>query len=260
MRILQQFLGIALTLVAPVLAAPQSAPPAPSIEPMARQLFALANQARGAEGAPPLAWDPALAAAAQMHCQMMAAEGPISHRYGGESGLAERAGAAGAHFSLIEENVALGPSAAVIHDGWMQSPGHRENLLNPQVDRAGIAVVSARGVFYAVADYERAVQVMTLAQVESAVGAQLRAGGLAILPDPTDARAACVLDRGLPRPLKGPEPGFVVRWQDANLTSLPQSLTAKLALRSYRQASVGSCPARDEAGAFTAYRLAVLLY
>ena len=68
---------------------------------------------------------------------------------------AERAGQAGAHFSLIEENVAVGPTPAAIHDGWMHSPGHRTNLLNPEVDRVGIAVVASRGELYAVADYAR---------------------------------------------------------------------------------------------------------
>ena len=109
------------------------------------------------QGAGPLQWDPALAEAARQHCLRMAAEGPISHRYGGEPDLTERAGQAGAHFSLIEENVAIGPSPAAIHDEWMHSPGHRTNLLNPQVDRVGMAVVASRGVLYAVADYAKAV-------------------------------------------------------------------------------------------------------
>ncbi len=77
----------------------------------AEQLFALANQARAEAGAGRLKWDGALAEAARQHCLRMAAEGPISHRYGGEPDLSDRAGQAGAHFSLIEENVALGPDA-----------------------------------------------------------------------------------------------------------------------------------------------------
>ena len=250
----------ATVLLAAQDAAVQSARQGQAMDSMARELFALANRARAAEGSGPLSWDPALAAAALKHCQMMAAEGPISHRYGGEAGLAERTGEAGAHFSLIEENVALGSSAATIHDGWMNSPDHRENLLNPKVDRVGIAVVGIRGVFYAVADYERAVQVMTQADLEAAIAKLLRAGGLSILKDSRDARAVCELDRGLPRTLAGPQPGLVTRWQDSNLNHLPQSLADKVAQGEYRQAAVGSCPARDAEGSFTAYRVAVLLY
>ena len=56
-----------------------------------RQLFALANQARAQAGVGRLEWDPALAAAALKHCERMAEEGPISHRYGGEPDVSGRA-------------------------------------------------------------------------------------------------------------------------------------------------------------------------
>lgn len=225
----------------------------------AEQLFALANQARAAQGAGPLKWDPALAAAALNHCRRMAAEGQIAHRYGGEDDLAERAGKAGAHFSLIEENVALGPYPERIHEGWMNSPGHRANLLNAGVDRVGIAVVPANGVLYAVADYARGVSAMTPAQVEAAVAALIRPSGVAIGKDPSAARAACASDHGMPR-TSGRQAEFVMRWQNADLTHLPQDLADKLASGRYKQAEVGNCPAQNVGGSFTVYRVAVLLY
>src|ERR1700678_3754774 len=104
----------------------------------AGRIFALANQVRAQEGVGRLDWDPALAAAALQHCLRMAAEGPIAHQYNGEPDLSTRTAQAGAHYSLIEENVAVGPSADAIHEEWMQSPGHRANLLNPEVDRVGV--------------------------------------------------------------------------------------------------------------------------
>ena len=55
-------------------------------------------------------------------------------------------------------------------------------------------------------------------------------------------------------------PRFIMRWQDADLTRLPQALVEKLASGNYRQAAVGSCPAQIAEGSFTAYRVAVLLY
>lgn len=231
-----------------------------NLRTQAEQLFALANQARAAQGAGPLKWDPALAAAAVAHCHRMAAEGPIAHRYGGEPDLSERAGNAGAHFSLIEENVAVGTYVARIHEGWMNSPGHRANLLNPSVDRVGIAVVASGGVFYAVADYARAVEVLNSAQVEAAIAGLIRPSGVAVRRDPTLARAACALDHGLPRSAADPQPEFVMRWQNPDLTLLPQDLTDKLASGRYSQAEVGSCPAQNVEGSFTVYRVAVLLY
>ena len=226
----------------------------------AEQIFALANQARAQTGAGRLQWDPALAAAALYHCRRMAAEGTISHRYGGEADVSGRAAQAGAHFSLIEENVAVGPSAGAIHSGWMQSPGHRSNLLSPDVDHVGVAVVAARGVLYAVADYSRAVQQLSPAQIEARVAAMVRAGGVAIARDPGPAREACTMDAGMPRGQTDALPGFLMRWQDAELRDLPEALSEKLATGRYRVAVVGSCPAHGLEGSFSAYRVAVLLY
>ena len=211
----------------------------------AEQIFALANQARAQAGVGRLQWDPALAAAALQHCQRMAAEGPIAHRYGGEADLSGRAAQAGAHFSVIEENVAIGPSADAIHEEWMQSPGHRANLLSPDVDHVGVAVVAARGVLYAVADYSRAVQQLSAAQVEARVAALIRVSGVAILGDPSVARAACTTDEGMPRAAGGMQPRFIMRWQDADLTRLPQALVEKLGIGKLSPGSGGQLPGTD---------------
>jgi len=219
--------------------------------------MALANQARAAAGAGQLKWDPALAAAARQHCLRMASEGPISHRYAGEADLERRAGEAGAHFSLIEENVALAPTPGSIHNAWMHSSGHRTNLLNPAVDRVGVAVVAGRGGLYAVADYERSVPVLTQNQVEGAVARLLRASGITLRADSTGARAYCADETNAKI---SRQPGFRMLWMGADLNRLPQALVDRIDSGRYREAAVGSCPARDVQGSFTAYRVAVLLY
>jgi hypothetical protein len=224
----------------------------------AEQLLALANQARAQAGAGRLQWDPALAAAALAHCRRMVEEGPIAHRYGGELSVSGRAAAAGAHFSVIEENVAIGPSPEGIHEEWMHSPPHRENLLSPQVDHVGMAVIEARGVLYAVADYSRAVAQLAPAQVEARVAALMRPSGVSILPNPALARAACRINEGIPR--GGPQPLFIMRWQSGSLDRLPQQLVERLESGNFHQAAIGSCSAQDVEGHFSEYRVAVLLY
>jgi len=231
-----------------------------NLAPEAEEIRAMANEARAQAGVGRLEWDQALAAAALEHCLRMAAEGPISHQYAGEPDLSARAAQAGAHFSVIEENVAIGPSADRIHEEWMGSPGHRANLLSPDVDRVGIAVVAARGVLYAVADYSRGVEQLSATQVEARVAALIRVSGVAILRDPSLARAACATDEGMPRAEGGETPRFVMRWQDGDLSRLPPALVDRLASGNYRQAAVGSCPAQVTEGAFSAYRVAVVLY
>jgi len=233
---------------------------APDQRGEAEQIFALANQARVQAGAGRLEWDPSLAAAALEHCRRMALEGPIAHRYGGEQDLSARAARAGAHFSVIEENVAIGPSAEAIHDEWMHSPGHRSNLLSPEVNRVGVAVVAAHGVLYAVADYSRAVESLSASQVEARVAALIRPSGIQVRADSRLARAACATESGIPHTANGAEPRFVMRWQAGDLTELPQQLLERLGSGRYREAAVGSCAAQRVEGPFSAYRVAVLLY
>ncbi len=64
-----------------------------------------------------------------------------------------RGQAAGARFSVISENVAEAPSALMIQDAWMNSPKHRENLLDPRVDSIGIRVIARGDRLYAVEDF-----------------------------------------------------------------------------------------------------------
>jgi hypothetical protein len=222
--------------------------------------MALANQARAEAGVGPLVWDEALATAAREHCLRMAAEGPIAHRYGGEDDLSTRAGKAGARFDLIEENVAVGATPMEIHDAWMNSPGHRANLLNADVNRVGIAVVAVRGVLYAAADYARGVESLTTEQVEARVASLIRVSGLTVLPNHAQARMVCAEDHALPVVQGEARPGFLTRWQNSDMDRLPPALTEKLASGQYHRAAVGSCPAQGVEGMFTAYRVAVLLY
>lgn len=226
----------------------------------AEQLFALANLERMHAGLGALKWDPALAEAARQHCLLMAKEGPIAHRYGGEPSLTERAAAAGAHFSLIEENVAVGPSSDAINEEWMHSPPHRANLLNGSVNRIGTAVVAARGTLYAVEDFSTAVQQLSRTQIEARVADLIKVSGVSILPNPEQAREACETDEGMPPSRPGMRPQFLMRWQSSSLNELPKVLAQKLATGRYRSASVGSCRPEGAQDSFSAYRVAVLLY
>ncbi|MGD0628664.1 MAG: CAP domain-containing protein [Terracidiphilus sp.] len=225
----------------------------------AGQLFAMGNQARAALGLRPLEWDPALAAAAMDHCVRIAVEADLSHQYNGEPDLSERAGHAGAHFSLVEENIAEGYEPASIHQAWMNSPLHRENLLNPEVDRVGLAVVARGNTLYAVADFAHEVRVLTAEQVEAIVTNLVQATGVAAHGNSAGARLACAQDHGLPVSLDNRRPEFIMRWQDAALSHLPEALLDRIGTGKYKEAAVGSCPSQSAEGTFTAYRVAVLL-
>lgn len=253
---LSLFFTLALAASAP-LARAQSGDLPENLLPQANQLVDLANQARAEAGLSPLYWDPALAQAALLHCVRMTAGGAISHQYPGEPDLATRGAQAGAHFGMIEENIAIGNDAAQIHSEWMRSPGHRANMLNPQVDRVGVAVLESRGILYAVADFSYAVRELTPSQVEAVIANLLRHSGLTVLADPGPARSYCSTEQG---PFGEPQPGFKMLWQSPDLTTLPQQLTSHIATGQYHGADIGNCPAGGKQNGFTAYRIAVLLY
>ena len=85
-------------------------------------LFAAANEARANQGLAPLHLDPVLTEASLAHAREMANHAAISHQFNEEADLAERGAQAGAHFSLISENVGEAPTSVIIHDLWMHSP------------------------------------------------------------------------------------------------------------------------------------------
>lgn len=230
---------------------------AQSMPRQAVQLFTMANQTRAAYGLGRLDWDQQLANAAYQHCLLMARAGTISHQFVGEAELGERAHRAGAHFTLVEENVASGPNAPGLHDAWMHSPGHRANLLNPRIDQVGIAVIAFRGTVYAVADYAKGVDVLSLDEVIETVAGMLSEKGLELIEAALDARTACEQD--LPH-YTGPHPRMIFRWEDGDVHHLPKELIPHLESGRYRQAAVSSCPPDRTDGPFTVYRMAVLLY
>ena len=69
--------AIAAVLIA--LAAPTAAQVAPPLDPLSLRLLVAHNQERAQVGAPPLAWDPALAASAAAYGPSLAAVGRLQH-------------------------------------------------------------------------------------------------------------------------------------------------------------------------------------
>src|ERR1700723_4125117 len=152
MRIQHPFavLTILLTLI------PASPPAQPKTSDAERELLSAVNQERKAHGLPSLTSDEALANAARKHAQRMAEQGTISHQFPGEPSLPSRAKAAGAHFTWLSENVDEGPNATAIHLSFMKSPQHRANILDGDMDSAGIGVAERNGEMFAGEDFSKA--------------------------------------------------------------------------------------------------------
>ena len=120
----------------PELAAP-AAPPA--ADPAEAEVLALVNAQRAANGCGALAGDEGLASVARGHSADMAARDYFSHSTPEGVDPFQRAAAAGQ--SAMAENIAAGQgSAAAVMESWMNSPGHRANILNCSLTRLGVGV------------------------------------------------------------------------------------------------------------------------
>jgi hypothetical protein len=187
----------------------------------------------------------------------MAARASISHQYAGEPELAERGRRAGARFSMIAENVAEAPTAVRIHDAWMNSPGHKANLLEPKSDSVGISVLQRDGQLYAVEDFGRTVATLSLTQQENAVASLLSsAAPVTVLPTTDEVRRTCGMDSGYAGSRR---PYFVMRYTAGDLTRLPDTLKTELATGKYHEAAVGACTPHGSQ-TFSMFNIAVLLY
>ena len=234
----------------------QSRPDSREQQAAAQIIFDSANRERLSRGLSRLQWDANLAAGAQRHAEWMAREGFISHQFPSEPPLQTRLSSAGAQFSEAAENVAEGPDATVIHQEWMHSQHHRENLLNPRLNSIGVGVAERGGQMYAVEDFTDAVPSLTLSQQEQAARGRLRQLGLMITDRTEDARKDCATPHGY---TGNPPPRFKARFTTTDPKQFPDELEKQIRTGEYRGAAVGACPSGDKSG-FTVYRISVLLY
>jgi hypothetical protein len=235
----------------PIATAPLSSHP--SVDE--KLLLDAANRERAAAGLQSLKWDDALAAAALQHARLMAHENVLSHQLPDEPPLDQRAAQTGAKFSLIAENIAVGPNPEAIHDGWMHSPGHRKNILNADVTAIGIATTRGSGGLFAVQDFSRPVEALNLEQQEEKVVSLLKRTSLLAVDATEDARKTCSMDRGF----AGAPALYMIHFEVTDLNSLPDDLLKKIGSGKYHKAAVGACPDREATG-FMRFRIAVLLY
>jgi hypothetical protein len=219
-------------------------------------LFNAANHDRAAAGLPALKWDSALAAAAHQHALKMAQMNQLSHQFAGEPAIQDRARQAGARFSTIAENVAQGPTAAGIHSQWMNSPPHRANLLDPELNSVGISVLQTGNMLFAVEDFSNAVPSLSLEEQEHQVAAQLERHGLQVTTGSSEARKTCEMDRNW----VGPKPAAVLRYEMSDISHLPDEVYERIGSGKFHSSTVGACNAAGTSSEFTRFRIAILLF
>lgn len=99
----------------------------------------LINGVRTALGVTPVTYNAQLNAAAQAHSDDMLAQDYFSHTGEDGSTIGTRATAAGYNWKSISENIAQGQeNENLAMNGWISSPGHQRNNVDPDFDEFGL--------------------------------------------------------------------------------------------------------------------------
>ncbi len=105
------------------------------------QVLALVNQERASAGCAPVTANDSLTRAADDYSDVMADSSVMSHTGPDGSTMTSRVEAAGYRWSTLGENIARGQAdAASVMESWMNSPGHRANILNCSFRELGVGV------------------------------------------------------------------------------------------------------------------------
>ncbi|AFY58283.1 uncharacterized protein with SCP/PR1 domains [Rivularia sp. PCC 7116] len=119
--------------------APEPTPVSPPSNPLIDEVVALTNSYRSQYGLQPLTLNTDLSESAQLHSQDMAVNDFFSHTGSDGTQVSDRTKSAGYQSSYVGQNIAAGYiSAEEVVSGWMNSPGHRENILNPSYEEIGV--------------------------------------------------------------------------------------------------------------------------
>lgn len=119
--------------------------PVPELE---AEMLQMLNAARAEAGLGPLEMDPELVAVARQHSQDMFARGYFAHTNPDGQNPFDRIRAGNIPYLVAGENLAHASTLSIAHNGLMNSPGHRANILRPEFGRVGIGILDggARGL------------------------------------------------------------------------------------------------------------------
>ena len=113
-------------------------------DPAAEQrMLEMVNQERARAGLGRLEMDPQLTQVARAHSREMFELGYFAHNSPVSGTPFDRMREADIRFVVAGENLAYAPNVQIAHEGLMNSPGHRANILRPEFRRVGIGVIKS---------------------------------------------------------------------------------------------------------------------
>ncbi|HZD31591.1 MAG TPA: CAP domain-containing protein [Candidatus Angelobacter sp.] len=222
-----------------------------------QRLLVLVNQERSTAGLAPLKWDERIAKAARIHAEEMAQRDQLSHQFPGEDPLILRLHAQNIRSDHDGENVALNGDVESAHVALMQSPLHRANILSPEFNAAGIAVIRNDDLIYIAEDFAHVLpdysDFEADAAVQQAISDFARARSLPIpkrKPRTQLVPMACAMaqaDKIDAKPARSiPGSTSAVAWTATDLRKLPAGLQSILSQPLTGPYSLGVCFATSE--------------
>ncbi len=236
-----------------------------------KQLVELINQERAAEGLSPLAVDERLTRAARRHTELMVKHGGLSHQFDGEPSLQTRAADENLRSDRLAENVGLEMDAPGIHAGFMNSPPHRANILNPNYNAIGVGVMRNGDRLYATEDFAHRLpdysEPEADAVLQKAITSYAKSLGIpapARKPQSAIHQMACdmalidALDTGTPRSIAGVH--RVLAWTATELEQLPDGVKTLVSQPLSGGYSLGVCFAPSVSHPGGAYWIVMVTY
>lgn len=122
----------------------------PNVNELATQIAAGLNQSRRNNGQLPLRFNRKLGQAAMVHACDMLVNDFFDHQGSDGTNSQARVRIAGYNDCIVAENIAWGyPRSEQIVDGWLNSPGHRRNMLHPRIEEFGVGITQGpRGPYW----------------------------------------------------------------------------------------------------------------
>jgi uncharacterized protein YkwD len=189
-------------LISPAWISPSSFQTA-DVHSIEKGLFEMANQERIERGLDPLRLSPELTLMARNHSRDMASRMEMTHFSALGKTYLERVVNGGIYFRNAGENVASSETfrADFIHQGFMDSPEHRENILDPAFEEIGIGVVRSQAKkYYITQDFLRPSKVLRNEEAEKRIREEIdRLRRIKSLPALTYRKSADTFARSFSR-------------------------------------------------------------
>lgn len=232
------------------------------------RLLNLLNRDREKAKLPKLQWDPHLAQSARLHTQKLVDHQELSHQFNGEPPLGERVGVTGLRFNSVAENVGMAPTIDEIHDGFMNSPPHRANILSPKFNSVGFGIASSQGELYVTQNFANVLPSYSADDFRTAVISAFNQVRKSHHVSEIDVRADERLDKAActgnvnPNSLIQDLPGAtgLIVFTSSVPEKLPSDMQNAAADRTYQRMNIGICFKPGPAHGYGSFYVVVALY